>query len=181
VTVSRDAAAWLAQKKLGREKFLAQYRTPFLVCLDWETVLRGKDDGDRDDGVLFRTGFATPEDLAPTKAPDLVQAQALIFAVEKTNRNPYQRIYIGRAANCDIVLPHHTVSKLHASLSLLNDKDAEIVDVGSRNGTYHSGERLDKGQTATLRPGDELVVGRVPLTYLDPNGFFELLSRDVNR
>jgi pSer/pThr/pTyr-binding forkhead associated (FHA) protein len=175
VTAPRDASAWLAEKKLGREKFLAQYRIPFLVCLDWEAAQRRKEDEIADENVLFRTGIATAKDLTKPAPPDL--KRALILEVAKTDRNPYQKIYIGRAANCDLVLQHHTVSKLHAHLTILNARDVEICDLGSRNGTFHSGERLDKGQTSTMRPGDELVVGRVPLTYLDPSGFFDLLSR----
>ncbi len=43
---------------------------------------------------------------------------------------------IGRAADCDIVLDHGSVSRLHATVQPTADGYLAVVDAGSSNGTY---------------------------------------------
>lgn len=57
------------------------------------------------------------------------------------------------------------VSRLHAQLHLEEDK-LYITDLGSTNGTYLGGERLDPHTPALLRKGDELLVGRLQVQVL---------------
>jgi hypothetical protein len=172
VTPGNGLSAWLPHKKLGRERFASAFRHPFLVCLDWaEAIHDGHDNVD--ESRSFKTDIITPEALSAVKAQSL--AHAWIAAVIKTGRNPYQLIHVGRAANCDIVIPHHSVSKLHAYLSVAPDGNAELTDAGSRNGTYCKGARLNKGQAVSLAPRDEVVVGNIPLIYMDARRFFDLL------
>lgn len=158
---------WRALKRRGRERFVAEFSHPFLVCVDWEDAIR-----EEEEVLPFKTDVVTPEVLAEVRHEDL--SRALIARVVKTDRNPYQVIHLGRAANCDIVLPHHSVSKLHASLSLVPG-GAEVTDVGSRNGTFLRGERLPKGRHVLVRFGEELIVGRIPTRFLDAGRLFDLL------
>jgi hypothetical protein len=66
--------------------------------------------------------------------------------------------------SADIVLSDATVSRVHAMLERVGS--AWLVrDVGSRNGTRLGGERLI-GQSR-LRHGDELILGRTRLVFLD--------------
>jgi len=79
-------------------------------------------------------------------------------------------IVIGRGTKAQFVLPHPTVSKLHARVFAVRDGEAErvkIVDMGSRNGTYLNGEKVDE---ALLEPGDRILVGEVLLRFdwVDP-------------
>lgn len=57
------------------------------------------------------------------------------------------------------------VSRLHAQLHLEEDK-LFITDLGSTNGTYLGGDRLDPHTPALLRKGDELLVGRLQIQVL---------------
>ena len=72
---------------------------------------------------------------------------------------------IGRRHDCDLRIPLMPVSRRHCQLSL-NNETLNIRDLGSRNGTYLNGKRVDK---ATVQPGDYIKIG--PLTFaLQING-----------
>ena len=64
-------------------------------------------------------------------------------------------LVLGRAPWCNLVLPEPTVSRRHAELR--RDGAAwTIVDLGSRNGTWVNGWRVDR---ATVRRGDRVHLG----------------------
>ena len=66
---------------------------------------------------------------------------------------------IGRRHDCDLCIPLMPVSRRHCQLSL-NNESLTIRDLGSRNGTYLNGKRIDE---ATVQPGDYIKIG--PLTF----------------
>lgn len=63
-------------------------------------------------------------------------------------------VTIGRAADCDIVLPERQISRYHVRIEW--DADGYVLrDLGSKNGTYVNGEKV-RGQLYRLRDGDEI-------------------------
>ena len=66
-------------------------------------------------------------------------------------------VSIGRVAGNDVVLANATVSSRHARLSRENGSWL-VRDVGSTNGTFVNGQRIDS--PVPLREGDELAVGQ---------------------
>ena len=64
---------------------------------------------------------------------------------------------IGRQDGCRLWIEHESVSRRHAELRRTED-GWEIEDLGSTNGTWVNGWRVDR---ATLRDGDVLYLGRV--------------------
>ncbi len=68
------------------------------------------------------------------------------------HRFPYR---IGRSPDCDCVLTHPSVSRLHAEIVLKNGSYI-LHDNGSRQGTYVNGDQVD---TYTLSPDDQLQLG----------------------
>jgi pSer/pThr/pTyr-binding forkhead associated (FHA) protein len=64
---------------------------------------------------------------------------------------------IGRREDCDLRIPLGDVSRKHCRL-VKDDAGVRIEDLGSSNGTYRNGERV---QEATLEPGDNIKVGPV--------------------
>lgn len=73
---------------------------------------------------------------------------------------------IGRREDCDLRIPLGDVSRKHCRLIL--DGDAiKVEDLGSSNGTYRNGERV---QQADLGAGDTLQIGPV-VFVLQVDGF----------
>jgi hypothetical protein len=73
---------------------------------------------------------------------------------------------IGRHPDSDIFLDDVTVSRRHASLTR---EGGSLVarDLGSLNGSYVNGERVDERALAT---GDELQIGRFKLLFVGDSG-----------
>jgi adenylate cyclase len=72
-------------------------------------------------------------------------------------------VFIGRAADqCELVVPHPTVSRRHAKLSLAGEA-LQVEDLGSTNGTAVNGAALRAGAPATLQAGSKLRLGDVEL------------------
>ena len=67
-----------------------------------------------------------------------------------------ERVRLGRDADNDIVLDDLLVSRHHAELRH-TDSGLQVVDLGSRNGTYLNGRRVS---AADLHPDDLLSIGR---------------------
>ncbi|THA58298.1 FHA domain-containing protein [Streptomyces sp. A1136] len=69
---------------------------------------------------------------------------------------PARTVRIGRAPDNDLVVDDLVVSRRHAELRALPDGTYEIVDVGSHNGTYLNGSRV---QRAAVAEGDIVGIG----------------------
>lgn len=67
----------------------------------------------------------------------------------------------GRGPSSDIFLDDVTVSRKHAVFSRGED-GFTVRDVGSLNGTYVNGERID---SVLLRTGDEVQIGKFRLVF----------------
>jgi phosphoserine phosphatase RsbU/P len=67
---------------------------------------------------------------------------------------------VGRSPGNQIVLFHRTVSREHAEIRVDGEK-IEIEDLGSRNGTFVNGERVEG--TAAATPGSQVRFGNVNL------------------
>jgi pSer/pThr/pTyr-binding forkhead associated (FHA) protein len=73
-----------------------------------------------------------------------------------------QRMVLGRTNTCDLRIPLPSVSRKHCEL-LLKDQTLLLRDLGSSNGTFHNGSRV---QQARVLPGDEIGIGPVRLTVV---------------
>lgn len=61
------------------------------------------------------------------------------------------RLWLGRAEDCDVVVPHEVISRRHAEL-VRRHGSVWIRDMGSANGTKVDGERVEN-DPAEVRPG----------------------------
>jgi pSer/pThr/pTyr-binding forkhead associated (FHA) protein len=66
-----------------------------------------------------------------------------------------QEIVIGRSSELDMVLVEEMVSRKHARIAL-GGGTISIEDLGSTNGTFVNGEKVQQG---TLREGDRVLIG----------------------
>ncbi|MEM1025322.1 MAG: FHA domain-containing protein [Myxococcota bacterium] len=68
---------------------------------------------------------------------------------------------IGRSRSCDIIVPSAKVSRQHAHLIWVND-ELFIEDLGSANGIWRNGERLDRSR---VMDGDIVVLSDETLHF----------------
>ena len=71
-------------------------------------------------------------------------------------RLPSTVTVIGRRQESDLCIPLMVVSRRHCELNVEMGR-LKIRDLGSRNGTYVNGQRVDQGETFHHSPDDDLV------------------------
>ncbi len=69
---------------------------------------------------------------------------------------------LGRKPNNDLCFDNDSVSSHHAEVHYLPDGMFQICDLGSTNGTWVNGQRI---QTQLLNPGDVVELGEVRLHF----------------
>jgi len=76
-----------------------------------------------------------------------LNSQKNIVDILKTKKT----IFLGRGTNCDIVLNHGTISKMHASITLTPHNKYQIKDLGSTNGTFVNGRKIKTLETISFK------------------------------
>ncbi|HET6211327.1 MAG TPA: FHA domain-containing protein [Micromonosporaceae bacterium] len=112
------------------------------------------------DGPAVEFGFVHthPPVPAPREPEDEPPMTALAVAGRTLagEHDADQGIRIGRTPDNHIVVDDLLVSRHHAEIRRAGD-GYQVVDLGSRNGTYVNGQQVPR---AALHPGDLLVIGR---------------------
>jgi pSer/pThr/pTyr-binding forkhead associated (FHA) protein len=75
----------------------------------------------------------------------------------KTFELPSTVTVVGRRQDCDLCVPLMVVSRRHCELNQ-DQGQLRLRDLGSRNGTFVNGRRVEETQ---LKPGDEIQIGPV--------------------
>ena len=110
------------------------------------------------------------EDEVPTDvhvpAEDLQPGQALLVVRRGPNQGSTflldsELTTVGRLTDSDIFLDDVTVSRKHAEF-VRSGSEYTIRDVGSLNGTYVNGERVEQTELAS---GDEVQIGKFKLGF----------------
>ena len=114
-----------------------------------------------------------------TRAMDLnfdpMPAVTQLVPVKKNPDNPFpDRLTIGRATNCDIVIRFAFVSKVHAHLFVQGEK-LTLRDNKGANGTYHNRKKLEPGSSCGLALGDLIGFGALELELIDAARLHHLL------
>ena len=158
-----DTLAELAQSTT-RDEFVAKEPHQFLVL---EQGLYEQEQ------VGFSTQVVDPVSLkrSTVRRPQNIE----VLPVVKAPGNPYpDRVSVGRARNCDIVMRDPSVSKLHAHFRLSGPK-LELVDIDSQNGTRVNGRALAPHQPAQVSNGDTVLFGSVACKIVDAAALYDLL------
>jgi hypothetical protein len=93
---------------------------------------------------------------------DRIADESQIFPiVSKAN---VDRVTVGRISQSDIAIPDHTVSARHALITLGNRQ--VLSDLGSANGTFVNGHRLEQNESHSLQSGDCVRFGHRAFYYL---------------
>jgi pSer/pThr/pTyr-binding forkhead associated (FHA) protein len=123
--------------------------------------------GDPDDGVELRV---EPDATAVVKAP----VPAKIAAPTAVQG----RLRLGRASDNDVVIRDRTVSGHHAELVGDPETALDLVDLGSRNGTFVNGQRVGR---ARLRESDRIGIGYHEFRLVPAAGGGHALVQSVDR
>lgn len=122
-------------------------RTP-LAC--WDVVRLGAVELE-----VCDPGTCRPGDWALRMESDLLASQFY----------PLQAVtVVGRDAECDVVIEGSLLSRRHAELTI-NEDILEVVDLGSTNGTFLNGARIEQAQA---QPGDELCFDKHAFIVVGP-------------
>src|SRR5438309_267223 len=70
------------------------------------------------------------------------------------------QLVVGRAPSSDIAIFDPTISRKHAELQV-DANGLRVRDLGSSNGTFHNGTRIEDAQPVVLAPGDTITFGKV--------------------
>jgi DNA-binding response OmpR family regulator len=68
-------------------------------------------------------------------------------------------LLIGRGEECDIVIPDRQVSRFHLKLIPHIDKPLEIKDLGSKNGSFLNGKKIN--ESVYIKDGDQIKIALV--------------------
>jgi predicted component of type VI protein secretion system len=93
-----------------------------------------------------------------------VGTSSLAPAWTHTLLNPGDTVTIGRDPGVTLVLDHGTISRRHAEITCDGGRYL-LRDLGSKNGTFVNGERLEPHRVRALQPRDQVRIGTL-LTYL---------------
>ncbi|MDR2748482.1 MAG: FHA domain-containing protein [Bifidobacteriaceae bacterium] len=75
---------------------------------------------------------------------------------------------IGRNESADILLDDNTISRKHAEI-IRQSGVWSLKDLGSLNGTYVNGERIENSQV--INSGDKIQIGKFHLVFFAPGNF----------
>ena len=87
------------------------------------------------------------------------------------------QLVVGRAPSSDIAIFDPTISRRHAELQV-DETGLRVRDLGSSNGTFRNGARIEDTEPVVLAPGDTITFGKVgfrvqpigPTTVHSPSG-----------
>ena len=115
------------------------------------------------------------ETKAGTMDFDPYAAEWRVAQVKKREGNPFpERISIGRAPNCDVVIRLPSISKVHAHV-LLESGHYSMADAGASNSTYVNRTKLENKVAVPLRFGDTVSLGPIKFEFVDAKGLYQIL------
>ncbi|GGM62560.1 ATP-binding cassette domain-containing protein [Dactylosporangium sucinum] len=124
--------------------FVKGEKAAYIAATDGGEVHLGAADGP---AVRFRKVTVTEQVAAPPPPPSR----------EVSRHEAGALVRLGRGDDNDVVLADLRTSRNHAELRRLPSGGYEVVDLGSRNGTFHNGKQVTR---QVLQPGDMISVGR---------------------
>ncbi len=123
--------------------------------------------------ISFKTTFARSQ-------VDPFANDWVLLPVEKRPGNPYpERISIGRATNCDIVLRVPFVSKVQAHLLKQESGSYAVQDSHAANPTCLNWRPLTPHEPHPLNPGDTISFGPMDFEFIDAMKLHGLLRGEL--
>lgn len=106
----------------------------------------------------------------------------MVASVKKREGNLYaDRISIGRATNCDIVLRVPFISKVQAHILCAPQGTYSLRAHSTASPTLVNGRKLDASSMSALTVGDLVSFGSMSFEFVDAQRLYEILSREALR
>ena len=122
--------------------------------------------------IGFNTTFVNRSDK---DGPDM--RDFAVLPVRKRDSNAFHdRISVGRAPNCDIVVRLQFISKLHAHFTVRADGGYQITDAGSANGTAVNNRLLRTGEALPVALNDVVRFGSAEFRLTDAAKLYDVLT-----
>lgn len=103
-----------------------------------------------------------------------------IFPVKKREGNPYpDRISVGRATNCDIVIRLPSISKVHAHILKEAEGSYKLSDNEAANATFVNGRKVLGKKAMPMRVRDTVAFGTFELEFVDAERLYQILRTEV--
>ena len=112
-------------------------------------------------GATGRISEEALERLRSRGAAERARVSMLLYTrdgVTTVPLNPDQPVTMGRSTPSDVKVRDSSLSRTHARLTL-QGTDVLVEDLGSTNGTWLAGTRIER---ATAKPGSDMSFGAVP-------------------
>lgn len=124
-------------------------------------------------------GFDT---VLSTTEIDPFASQWRLVLVKKREGNPYEdRMSIGRASNCDLVVRVPFISKIQAHIIVDGDGNYSLRAQNSANPTLLNGRVVGANESSPLKYGDQLSFGPMKFEFVDATRLHKVLVSEVRR
>jgi hypothetical protein len=119
------------------------------------------------------------EEKGPSLDP---QADFLVFPVRRRSGRDLADadIWVGRTDDNDVIIPDASISIHHAVIRIMKRGEHQLLDVGSRNGTFVDDKPVPvagRGEAVMLKPGDRVRFGSVSLSFLGASELHTLVNQ----
>lgn len=162
------------KRAMSRDAFVRAYPVPFLLRRAQRPF--PTPGGDEPPTAPSHLGFETKVmEPGKTAPPPTRLPTTLVLPIMKVGGHANDKISLGRAINCDLVVRDESVSKLHAYFRVTGPNTAEVTDARSSNRTLVNAKIIETGLTARVVSGDTLIFGRVALQFLDAGAIYDQL------
>jgi NADPH-dependent 2,4-dienoyl-CoA reductase/sulfur reductase-like enzyme len=138
------------------------FLAPILPLETVRAIQKAMPDRSKSGDHLYR--LSLEGDTAKSEAVEGADTPSLAPEWSHTILDPARPLRIGRDPEATLVLSHGAVSRRHAEIVCENGRYI-LRDLGSRNGTFVNGERLEPRRDYVLRPRDQIRIGSL-LTFL---------------
>jgi hypothetical protein len=113
---------------------------------------------------------------------DPFAAEWRIAPVRKKAENPFpERLVVGRAPNCDVVLRVPTISKVHAHIMVQAGGAFVLRPAPSTQTILHNYRNIEPGGERRLALGDHVCFGPLDFQFLDAGMLYDILRSELEK
>src|SRR5690606_40627724 len=115
-----------------------------------------------------------------TQASDPYPDEYRVSPIQKNPQNPFpDRMTVGRAPNCDVVVRMPFVSKVHAHLSYTSKGTLKLNHAQSSNTTRVNGRLVDEDAEVEVQPGNTIALGALTLEVMTAKDLYAILREQA--